>query len=152
MTIDGNKLVFCVSDPLSFWATDYRIKELLPILTPIVELLKQNGFCEGKAGVGGGVHELDTGYESFERTYNSYDEMNKNILSDYEAEKSALVGTWYDILNFESMSVYMERITDSVRIVYCRGNLSFIFSNSASMNEFKDKIAEIVTPFVRTKE
>ena len=143
------ELTFQVASPHCFWAGAYHIRLLLPILTPLVTLFRAHGYEEKKAGVGGGVRERDTGYMDFGKAYDSYTEMERRLLRDFEEAEARLDGLWFDELNFEYVLVNLTKGKDSALLLYKRGRLSIVITDSELRRELAGAITEIVTPHLR---
>ena len=89
-----------------------------------MEALYAIGYVSDTVYVGGGVHELDTGYESFGRKYNSFEEMKEHLCTDFESEKDQLDGLWMNTLNFESIEVDLKKDGITGRLSYSRGYIT----------------------------
>lgn len=71
------------------------IKVILLNMVPAVECLKIHGYTVTECIVNNGVHERDTGYESFEAKYHSFKEMSAKLCADFTKAKNELDGLWF---------------------------------------------------------
>ena len=111
-----------IGDRLSFWVTGTSsIRHILDAMGVYMDALTALGYASGSVYVGGGVHELDTGYESFGRKYRSFEEMKEHLCADFEAEEDELDGLWMNTLNFESIGVELKKDGVTGRLSCSRG-------------------------------
>ena len=65
-----------IGNELDFWVTSTsQIARIIDAMSVYMEALYDLGYTSETVYVGGGVHELDTGYECFGKQYNSFEEM-----------------------------------------------------------------------------
>lgn len=101
------------------------IKLILLKMAPAVEFLEDQGYQVTECIVNNGVHERDTGYESFEAKYHSFEEMSETLCADFTNAKSELDGLWYTTLNFEEITVRLQNHSEAAVIHSERGRISF---------------------------
>lgn len=111
-----------VGTGFDFWVT--YPKPELDLFRPIIDVFLEEGFQEQGACVYGGVHERDTGYESFSAEYSSFTEMEQNLIADFSKAEEELDGVWMTTLNFESMDADLEKDGTKVNIHYSRDIIS----------------------------
>lgn len=116
---------FLIGDRFAFWFESVgQIETLLKQVKIAVSIASESGFDVKSVWVGGGVHERDTGYESFSsHTYYSLSELEEKLIPDFEKEENELDGMWFTTLNFESMVVAMECEAKSMKLVFYRGKM-----------------------------
>ncbi len=109
-----------------FWVESvFQIERILSYMQQAVDIAKDNGYTVVKVSVFGGVHEVDTGYESFSgKTYCSFEDAKENLSTDFEEEEAQLDGLWLRILNFDSLVVEMLKDDKLFRLSFSRGELS----------------------------
>ena len=101
-----------VDNPLSFWVVSTtQIRDILLLMKPCIDELRTAGYIDCGAVVGGGVNEQDTGYAAFFHQYPSFSNMEEHLCDDFSTAESDLDGSWFDTLNFESMTVNLENGT-----------------------------------------
>lgn len=135
---------------MNFWVTSYsQIERIIAALNVYMEALSELGYVSSLVRVGGGVHESDTGYESFSRRYNSFEEMKKHLLEDFAADANELDGMWYNTLNFETILVSLEKDDIKGTLSYSRGEVELDCGEDEAVIEerireaWNDKIAFI---------
>ena len=138
-----------INDPGSFWVTGAsEIREILSAMKIFTDALVILGYHSQDVYVGGGVHELDTGYESFGKNYADFEEMRKNLPADFVEEESQLDGSWLNTLNFESIYVGLEKDGERGFLRYSRGELSLSCFDEAAVYE---KCRETLQPYLYEK-
>ena len=115
-------LSYRIGNTYDFWVTNtteiWRILEAMKIFA---EEMNRIGYTETNVFVGDGVHELDTGYESFGAVYGSFGETAEKLCADFAKAREELDGMWLHTLNFESICVeYGTGIRKAV-LEYSRG-------------------------------
>lgn len=109
-----------------FWIeNEETIKLILLKMAPAVELLEKQGYHVTECIVNNGVHERDTGYESFEAKYHSFKDMASTLCDDFSKAKSELDGLWYTTLNFGEITVRLKNDSGTAVIHFERGRISF---------------------------
>lgn len=112
-------------DEFGFWVESMsQVEKLLFYMAKAVEVARDQRYTVGTVRVFGGVHELDTGYESFSgKTYSSFEEAQKQLPIDFAEEEAKLDGQWLNTMNFEFLTV--ELIKDGIphSLTFSRGEL-----------------------------
>ena len=135
-----------VDNPLSFLVVSTtKIKTILLLMKPCVDMLRKAGYIDCGSVVCGGVCEQDTGYAAFYHRYPSFSNMEEHLCSDFSAEESNLDGSWFDTLNFESMIVNLENGALNGRLIYSRGKITLWFDDAK--DDLERQIQSILEPF-----
>ena len=135
-----------VDNPLSFWVTGTtEIRNILSLMKPCIDQLRTAGYTDCRAVVGGGVREQDTGYAAFFREYPSFSNMEEHLCDDFTAEELDLDGSWFDTLNFKSMTVGLEKSAHKGRLTYSGGKITLRFDDAE--DELERQIQSILEPF-----
>ena len=93
-------------------------------MSKAVKIAKKQGYTVGKVQVFGGVHELDTGYESFSnKTYSNFEDALERLPIDFAAEEAKLDGQWLTTLNFEFLTVELFKDDKQYSLLFNRGKL-----------------------------
>ena len=109
-----------------FWIeNEETIKLILLKMAPAVEVFKKEWYHVTECIVNNGVHERDTGYESFEAKYHSFKDMASTLCDDFSKAKSELDGLWYTTLNFGEITVRLKNDSGTAVIHFERGRISF---------------------------
>lgn len=101
------------------------IKFILLKMAPAVEFLKKQGYHVTECIANNGVHERDTGYESFEAKYHSFEEMSAKLCADFTKAENELDGLWFTTLNFDDITVRLQSASGAAAIHSERGRISF---------------------------
>ena len=112
-------------DGFGFWIGSVsQVKKLLFYMAKAVDVAKKQGYTIGKVQVFGGVHELDTGYESFSnKTYPNFEDALEQLPIDFAEEAAKLDGQWFNTLNFEFLTVELFKDKKSYSLIFNRGKL-----------------------------
>ena len=112
-------------DGFGFWIESVsQVKKLLFYMEKAVEVAKDQGYIIGKVQVFGGVHELDTGYESFSnKTYSKFEYALEQLPIDFAEEEAKLDGQWLNTLNFEFLTVELFKDDKQYSLIFDRGKL-----------------------------
>ena len=109
-----NTVEIVYDSPFRFWVESLNmVIRLLDMVRTAVGIVADR--------VGGGVHELDTGYEEFHQVYGSFAELERCLIDDYRAMEASLRGTWLSTLNFEYIEIQLVRNTERDTMRFCRG-------------------------------
>jgi hypothetical protein len=114
-------------------------------MKPCIDELRTAGYIDCGAVVGGGVNEQDTGYAAFFRQYPSFSNMEEHLCDDFSTAESDLDGSWFDTLNFESMTVSLKNDTRKGRLIYSGGKITLQFDNVE--DELERQIQSVLEPF-----
>lgn len=126
-----------------FWVESLdMVMRLLDTVKAAVGIMAAFGFEAQTCQVGGGVHELDTGYEEFRQVYDSFTELERCLIDDYKAQEASLDGTWLTTLNFNYIEIQLVRNTERDTMRFCRGTMKL----SGDFPD-PDEIAAIETKF-----
>ncbi|WP_195450998.1 hypothetical protein [Anaeromassilibacillus sp. 1001302B_160321_C8] len=108
-----------------FWVESiHQVEKLLTYMTKAVEIARVQGYTIGAVRVDGGVHELDTGYESFSgKIYLSFEEARNQLPVDFAEEEAKLDGQWLNTMNFELFTVDLAKDGNNYSIMFSRGEL-----------------------------
>lgn len=111
-----------------FWVESLsQVKSLLSYMQQAVDIAKNQGYNVAEVHVFGGVHELDTGYESFSgKTYSSFEEAKEQLPIDFADEEAKLDGQWLNTINFEFLTVEVEKDGIESSIAFSRGKLTAV--------------------------
>lgn len=135
-----------VDNPLGFWVTSTsKIQDIFSWMKPCLDALRAAGYTDCRASVGGGVHERDTGYEDFFHKYASFADMEEHLCDDFSAEEGELDGLWFDTLNFEYMTVGLEKGVQKGSLTYSRGEMTLRLD--AGEEDLEQSIQVILEPF-----
>lgn len=112
-------------DEFGFWVESiHQVEKLLIYMEKAVEIARNEGYTIGVVRVFGGVHELDTGYESFSgKTYSSFEEAKKQLPIDFAEEEANLDGQWLNTMNFEFFTVELTKDGNHQTLTFSRGEL-----------------------------
>ena len=134
-----------VSNPLIFWVEDTKqICDIFSWMKPCLDVLSMAGYTDCGAVVGGGVHEMDTGYEDFFHRYASFSDMEEHLLDDFSAEESKLDGFWFSTLNFEYITIDLEKDALKGSLNYYRGKMTLRLNGE---DEIERQIQAVLEPF-----
>lgn len=122
---EGQKRKYVTLPGFGFWIEDIlEVNCLLDYVQQAVDIAKKEGYSVNGVWVSDGVHELDTGYESFSgATYSSFERAKKQLPIDFVNQMAELDGRVFFILNFETVRVEMMKNGISSYIRYSRGKL-----------------------------
>ena len=135
-----------VDNPLGFWVVDTtQIRDIFTWMKPCLTALQEAGYTDCRAGVGGGVHERDTGYEDFFHKYASFADMEEHLCDDFSNEEAELDGLWFNTLNFEYMTVGLEKGVKKGTLTYSRGEMTLRLD--ADEEALERRIQAVLEPF-----
>ncbi len=130
-----------------FWVTgSSQIRSILAAMKIYIEEVESLGYRTTRAFAGGGVHELDTGYESFSQEYDSFEEMEEKLCTDFDAAEAELDGLWFNTLNFDGIYVSFENEKTTGSLRYCRGVL--VLDCPSIENETDERCSEKIAPLL----
>ena len=119
-----NTVEIVYDSPFRLWVESLNmVIRLLDMVRTAVGIVADFGFEARTCRVGGGVHELDTGYEEFHQVYGSFAELERCLIDDYRAMEASLRGTWLSTLNFEYIEIQLVRNTERDTMRFCRGTM-----------------------------
>lgn len=91
--MNKNTVEIVYDSSFCFWVESLNmVMQLLNTVRTTVGIIADFGFEAQTCRVGGGVHELDTGYEKFRQVYGSFAELERCLIDDIRQRKRHCAG------------------------------------------------------------
>ncbi len=140
-----------------FWIeNEEEIRALAEDVNKAIEIVRKvwphYSYSVGPVFVSGGCHERDTGYEMFSggvypiKKHSTGQSWEDLLVEDFNKEKEALDGWWYNTLNFDKISVHIDSPRGPIMLEFYRGEMLVTICYD---EDEKDKERELLAEFER---